>query len=80
MTTEQLRHSLNLMHQTRGRLLAFARDNQLNYNLLVKFIGNPSRQIWHETAQQIIDALPSDLKCEVLKCEELEPQAAQDAA
>lgn len=62
MTTDQIRNSLQVMHKDRGRLAAFAEANQLNYNLLIKFMTNPGRQLWHDNAQAIINALPPEFK------------------
>ncbi len=65
MTTQQIRTALIEMHKTRGRLMAFCKTNNLNYNLILKFMTNPERQLWHDNAQQIIDALPDELKPKV---------------
>lgn len=62
MTTAEIRHALIEMHKTRGRLMAFCKFHNLNYNLILKFITNPARQLWHDNAQQIINVLPNELK------------------
>ncbi|WP_404389937.1 hypothetical protein [Pseudoalteromonas phenolica] len=65
MTTNQIRSALLKMHNTRGQLMDFCKANELNYNLILKFISNPSRQLWHDNAQKIIDALPEQFKHEL---------------
>lgn len=72
MTTDQIRSALKKMHQQRGRLMTFATANKLNYNLLIKFMSKPERQLWHDNAQQIINALPQEFK----DCKQIQQDAA----
>lgn len=69
MTTNQIRRALMQMHETRGQLMEFCNKHELNYNLIIKFINNPRRQLWHDNAQQIIDALPDEYKFNELDLE-----------
>ncbi|MEC4090122.1 hypothetical protein [Pseudoalteromonas rubra] len=64
MTSDQIRCALTKMHQTRGKLMAFCNTHKLNYNLIIKFLNDPKRQLWHDNAQRIIDALPDEYRLE----------------
>ena len=62
MSSEQIRAALQQLHSTRGRLSSFCKASSLNYHTLMKFITTPGRQLEHDTAVAVINALPADMK------------------
>lgn len=62
MSSDQIRTALLRLHQERGKLSHFCRDNQLNYATVFRFMTTPGRQLEHDTALAVINALPQALK------------------
>lgn len=67
MSSAQIRAALLKLHSTRGRLSRFCKANTLNYHTLMKFMTTPDRQLEHDTAVAVINALPDDLKQQQLE-------------
>lgn len=65
MKTQQIRVALKQLHTTRGALATLCNQNGLNYPTLFKFMCKEGRQLEHDTALAVINALPTNLKQQV---------------
>lgn len=62
MSSEQIRAALQQLHSVRGRLSAICKTHNLNYHTIIKFMVTPGRQLEHDTAVAVINALPAEFK------------------
>ena len=65
MNTQQIRTALKRLHTTRGALVTLCNDHGLNYPTLFKFMCKDGRQLEHDTALAVINALPDSLKQQI---------------
>lgn len=62
MSTNQIRAALKQLHTKRGALVTLCNQHGLNYPTLFKFMNTEGRQLEHDTAVAVINALPAELK------------------
>lgn len=70
MTSDEIRHAIKTIQQTRGRLKQFSKKHNLSYDYLFNVANGRLRQLGHDTALTIIAALKHEQQNEIVELEQ----------
>jgi hypothetical protein len=70
MTSDEIRHAIKMIQQTRGRLKQFSQKHDLSYDYLFNVANGRLRQLGHDTALNIIAALKHEQQDEIVELEQ----------